>query len=541
MKKMLKYIGLPIAIVGLLWSCEDIDVPIKTQLTPDVFPQNSTQFIQATGPVYAAFRGEFSFAWWWSQSLTTDEAIMPARGGNWYDNRNYIAMHYHDWTADNGIIGSLWDWSSKVIGISNQAISILDKTMPEGSEKSTMLSELKTMRAISYFMLMDSYGSVPLDTVYGDFSSRAKSDRKVVFEFIEKELKKAIPNLNPASGITTYGRPNKQTANALLAKMYLNAEVYTGTQRYNDCVAACDEVINSGLYTVEARASYLQMFYPNNGPQMKEFIFAVPYDPSAVTVGFNGQMYHARYDVPRSLRARFGLPFTPSAPRSTLPEFYANFENDANDIRNGQWLTGLQYMADGVTPVMVTTTKKGYDQFYTGTDGGAAYTYQVNLTPNIVLRQNTTLFDCGNDEIAWNMGYRNIKFYPDATSTSRNQNNDVPFLRYSDVLLMKAEAILRGGNATLGHTALSLVNMIRSNRTTSAAWTSVTLEDLYKERAREFVGEAWRRNDMIRFGKFEGQWGFKTDTDVKRRVFPIPTTALVLNPALVQNPDYVNN
>lgn len=541
MKKILKYIGLPIAIVGLLWSCEDIDVPITTQLTPDVFPQNSTQYIQATGPVYAAFRGEFSFAWWWSQSLTTDEAIMPARGGNWFDNRNYIAMHYHDWTADNGIIGSLWDWSSKVIGISNQAISILDKTMPEGSEKSTMLSELKTMRAISYFMLMDSYGSVPLDTVYGDFSSRAKSDRKVVFEFIEKELKKAIPNLNPASGITTYGRPNKQTANALLAKMYLNAEVYTGTQRYNDCVAACDEVINSGLYTVEARASYLQMFYPNNGPQMKEFIFAVPYDPSAVTVGFNGQMYHARYDVPRSLRARFGLPFTPSAPRSTLPEFYANFENDANDIRNKQWLTGLQYMADGVTPVMVKTTKKGYDQFYTGADGGAEYTYQVDLTPNIVLRQNTTLFDCGNDEIAWNMGYRNIKFYPDATSTSRNQNNDVPFLRYSDVLLMKAEAILRGGNATLGHTALSLVNMIRSNRTTSAAWTSVTLEDLYKERCREMVHEAWHRNDMIRFGKYEGQWGFKTDANIKRRVFPIPTNALVLNPALVQNPDYITN
>lgn len=540
MKKILKYIGLPIAIVGLLWSCEDIDVPITTQLTPDVFPQNSTQFIQATGPVYAAFRGEFSFAWWFTQSLSTDEAIMPARGGNWYDNRNYIAMHYHDWTADNGIIGSLWDWSSKVIGISNQAISILDKTMPEGAEKSTMISELKTMRAISYFIMMDSYGSVPLDTVYGDFSSRAKSDRKVVFEFIEKELKKAIPNLNPTSSITTYGRPNKQTANALLAKMYLNAEVYTGTQRYNDCVAACDEVINSGLYTIESSASYLQMFYPNNGPQMKEFIFAVPYDPAAVTVGFNGMMYHARYDVPRSLRARFGLPFTPSAPRSTLPEFYANF-NDANDIRNKQWLTGLQYMADGVTPVTVTTTKKGYDQFYTGADGGDPLTYQVDLTPNIVLRQNPTLFDCGNDEIAWNMGYRNVKFYPDATSTSRNQNNDVPFLRYSDVLLMKAEAILRGGNATLGHTALSLVNMIRSNRTTSAAWTSVTLEELYKERCRELVHEAWHRNDMIRFGKYEGQWGFKTDSDVKRRVFPIPTNALVLNPALVQNPDYATN
>ncbi|WP_304197855.1 RagB/SusD family nutrient uptake outer membrane protein [Flavobacterium alvei] len=537
MKKISKYLGLPILMVVLLWSCENLDVPITTQLTPEVFPQNSTQYIQTTGPVYAAFRGDFAFSWWWTQSLTTDEAIMPARGGNWFDNRNYIAMHYHDWTADNGIVSSLWDWSSRVIGTSNQAISILNESMPEGAEKATTISELKTMRAISYFMMMDSYGNVPLDTLYGDFSSHAKSDRKVVFEFIEKELKKAIPNLNPASGITTYGRPNKQTANALLAKMYLNAEVYTGTQRYNDCVAACDAVISSGLYAVEPRTTYLQMFYPNNGPQMKEFIFAVPFDPAATTVGFNGQMYHARYDVPRSERAKFGLPFTPSAPRSTLPEFYANF-NDANDIRNKQWLTGLQFLNDGVTPVKVTTTKKGYDQFYTGSDGGASYTYQVDLTPNIVLRQNVTLFDCGNDEIAWNMGYRNVKFYPDATSTSRNQNNDVPFLRYSDVLLMKAEAILRGGNATLGHTALSLVNMVRDNRTTTAPWTSVTLEDLYKERSREFTWEAWHRNDMIRFGKYEGQWGFKTNTDTYRRIFPIPTNARVLNPALTQNPGY---
>ncbi len=537
MKKILIYLGLPVLMAGFVWSCSDLDVPITTQLTPEVFPQNSEQYIQTTGPVYAAFRGEFSFAWWWSQSLSTDEAILPSRGGNWFDNRNYIAMHYHDWNADNGIISSLWDWTSKVIGTSNQSISILNQAMPEGAEKKTLISELKTMRAISYFMLMDSYGDVPLDTLYGDFTSHTKTPRKDVFNFIEKELKKALPNLNPASGIATYGRPNKQTANAMLAKLYLNAEVYTGTARYSDCIAACDEVINSGLYNVQPRAAYLEMFYPTNGPQVKEFIFAVPYDPTAVTVGFNGQMYHARYDVPRSERAKFGLSFTPSAPRSTLPEFYANF-NDPNDIRNKQWLTGLQFMNDGVTPVMVTTTKKGYDQFYTGSDGGAAYTYQVDLTPDIELRQSVTLFDLGNDEIAWNMGYRNIKFYPDATSTNRNQKNDVPFLRYSDVLLMKAEAILRGGAVTLGQSADVLVNMVRSNRTTSPNLSGVTLEDLYKERSREFAWEAWHRNDMIRFGKYEDSWGYKTNTDTYRRVFPIPTNAMVLNPALTQNDGY---
>jgi starch-binding outer membrane protein, SusD/RagB family len=539
MKKILKYLGLPVLMVGLFWSCEDLDVPITTQLTPDVFPQNSEQFKQSAYPVFSAFRGEFSFAWWWSQSLSTDEAILPARGGNWFDNRNYIAMHFHDWTADNGILSSLWDSSYKVIGISNQTISILNKAMPAGAEKNTLISEVKTMRAMSYYMLMDSYGGVPLDTLYGDFNSRTQSSRTEVFNFIEKELKKAVPNLNPASGMATYGRPNKQTANALLAKLYLNAQVYTGTSRYNECIAACDEVIKSGLYNIEPRATYLQMFYPNNGPQMKEFIFAIPYDVTAVSFyGLNGQMYHSRYDVPRSERDKFGLKFTPSAPRSTLPEFYANFD-DANDIRNNQWLKGLQYNNDG-SPLTVKTTNKGYDQFYTGEDGGATKIYQVDLTPNIVPRADVTLFDLGNDEIAWNMGYRNIKFYPDASSTNRNQNNDVPFLRYSDVLFMKAEAILRGGAETLGQNPLALVNMVRSNRTTSPAWSSLTLEDLYKERSREFAWEAWHRNDMIRFGKYEGNWGYKTNADTYRRVFPIPTPARNLNPALTQNDGYPN-
>jgi hypothetical protein len=134
MKKIIKYFGLPILAIGLFGSCENLDVPITTQLTPDVFPQNSTQFIQTTGPVYVAFRDQFTFAWWWTQTLTTDEAILPSRGGNWFDNRNYIAMHFHDWTVDNGISESLWNWSSRVIGRSNQTISILEGAMPAVNE-----------------------------------------------------------------------------------------------------------------------------------------------------------------------------------------------------------------------------------------------------------------------------------------------------------------------------------------------------------------------------------------------------------------------
>lgn len=540
MKQIAKYLTLPILSIGLLWSCHDIDVPITTELTPDVFPQNETQYIQASGPAYAALRGNFALDYWFMQSLSTDEAILPARGGNWYDNQNYRLLHYHSWTPDHPWTNSCWMWLSRVIGTTNQALSILNETMPAGDDKSTMLAELKMVRAISYFMMMDLYGNVPIDTLYGDFTPHVKLDRVDVFNFIEKEITKALPYLSTVSDVTTYGRPNQYTAYALLAKMYLNAEHYTGTNRYNDCIEACDEIITSELYDIEPLETYLQMFYPDNGPQMKEFIFAIPYDPSAAALkNTNGFMYRARYDVPRSLRAKFGLSFTPSAAESTLPEFYANF-NDPNDVRNGQWLTGLQYLNDGVTPVNVTTSKKGYDQFYTGTDGGDPYTYQVDLTPDIILRQNPDLFDCGNDEIAWNMGYRNIKFYPDATSSNRNQNNDMPLFRYSDIILMKAEAILRGGTATMGHTALSLVNMVRDNRSTSTQWSSVTLEDLYMERSREFAYETWHRNDMIRFGKYEESWGFKTNSDTYRRIFPIPRDAITLNPSLTQNDGYSN-
>ena len=137
-----------------------------------------------------------------------------------------------------------------------------------------------------------------------------------------------------------------------------------------------------------------------------------------------------------------------------------------------------------------------------------------------------------------NNSYRNNKFYCDSTSSNRNQNNDVPVFRYSDILLMKAEAILRGANVTQGQDALSLVNMLRAVRTTTAPWASVTLEDLYKERCREMAWECWHRNDMIRFGKFEGKWGFKTDADIRRRLFPIPAGAMTINPKLTQNPGY---
>jgi hypothetical protein len=305
-------------------------------------------------------------------------------------------------------------------------------------------------------------------------------------------------------------------------------------------------------------ATYLQMFYPTNGPSAKEFIFAIPFDATTSS----GTMFFARYDLNRNLGIKYSYSGSnagsytdpvmnqstgnglinnqPSGPRMTTASYYTNFD-DANDVRNKQWLSGPQYWPDG-KPIMVATTNLGYNQFYTGGSPAASYVYPLVITPLVdnSSRNGAASFDLGNDEIAWNIGIRNIKFLADYTNTiSRNQNNDMPIFRYSDIILMKAEAILRGGTPTLGATALSLVNQIKAVRTTSAALTSITLDGIYSERSKEFAWEGWHRNDMIRFGKYENSWGLgKTNTDTYRRLFPIPTVAFQTNAKLVQNTGY---
>jgi starch-binding outer membrane protein, SusD/RagB family len=556
MKKSYKY------ILGLLFTamtfnaCHDIGVDVQSQLTPEVYPTTTAQFNSLMGPVYTRLRSDFAVGFWQVLSHTTDESVQPAYGGNWFDGGRFMELHYHTWNKDNVLINGIWNYLSDIIGLSNQILFTLESA-PEGQPKKQSIAEMKTMRALAYFYMMDLFGNVALDVTFGSKELKTNSTRIEIFNFIESELKTAIPDLSATSGGALYGKPNKYVANALLAKIYLNAQVYTGNAKWNEAIAACDEVINAGggsLFALENRATYFNMFAPTNGPSFKEFIFAIPYDAAV-----SGNMFHARYDLNRNLGIRYRysgstpgtnvnpiMNFTtgnglvnsrPSGPRMTLPEYLANF-NDTLDIRNQQWLSGKQYWQDG-SPIMVRTTKKGYDQFYTGSDGGATVTYHLELSPTFTLRQNVATMDCGNDEIAWNMGTRNIKFIADFTNvTNRNQNNDIPIFRLSDIILMKAEAILRGGTPTGGQTALSLVNSLRAKRTLSPAWTSITLDDLYAERARELAWESWRRNDMIRFGKYEGSWGLKTSKDAFRRIFPIPQSALLANPKLVQNPGY---
>lgn len=268
MKNSVKIItGLMFALI-VTTSCHKLDVPPRSALSPEYFPNTPAQFNSVMGPIYTRLRSDFAISYWQLQCHATDESVQPAYGGNWFDGGRFMQLYYHTWDTDNPLIGGIWNYFSDMIGISNQIIFTLN-TAPDGAAKRQSIAEMKIMRAYSYFNLMDLFGNVPIDTVFGAKEQSTNVSRAQVFNFVESELKNAIPNLSTQGAATMYGKPNRYEAYALLAKVYLNAQVYTGTAKWNEAIAACHTVMNAGggsLYVLENRATYLNMVYPLNGP-----------------------------------------------------------------------------------------------------------------------------------------------------------------------------------------------------------------------------------------------------------------------------------
>ena len=513
----------------------NLDVDVLSQITPENFPQTEEDFIAVTGPVYSLLARNYHPAFFFLQEATADGCVLTANGSDWFDDARYRNHHMHTWEPDQRFIQEGWRCCFNGISLCNSLLPILDQA-PETSFKPIAIAEIRTMRAWYYYMAMDLWGDVPLVTEFGaGVESGPRVARKTIFEFIESELLEVLPDLSGETGITTYGRPTKWMAYAFLAKIYINAQVYADENRYNDVVEVCDQLIDEAAKgEIALDDDYLKMFYRDNGPQIKDFLFAVPYDSN-----YSGDLnYPARYWLSPYHRQIYGWGFGPAGCLKTWPEFYAKFTIDATDVRQKTWLAGKQYFDDG-TPIMIPTTNFGLDNSYSGPNPDAEIFWQLEFTPDIVFRGDLMQFNTGADIVGRHQGYRSDKFVdrqPGGPS-NRTQSTDIPIFRYADVLLMKAEAILRGATPTKGHTALSLVNMVRS-RSKASQFTTVDLDGLLDERAREFCFEYWRRNDLIRFGKFEEPWGVKTDNNPERRVLPIPLTELTLNPAMTQNPGY---
>lgn len=531
MKNHYKIYFLSILLLSMLIQCTDLDVPIKSQYTS--FPDSEVAAEAKTADVYYAMRGPLGRDYHHAQTLSSDEAVGVALSGDYYDNGRYAHMSLHSWTPDDATIGY---YESLTSGITKCNRSILEL----GGEEIDITAPVRAVRAYYFWVLIDSYGDTPLlNRLLEEDEAMDRAPRAQVAEYIESELLDVLDKLPTNVDASTYGKPTRYMAEALLAKLYLNWAVYTASDvadytpsavnsKLNDVVAMCDNIIESGIFNLSD--SYMSKFTPENGPHIKDFIYAMPYDRES-----QQGMTYSRFWTHRSANNVYygvNLPNSVGGNFAYNPEFSDKFSLEGDD-RNEQIIKGPLYVRDPAT-YKATDTPWIIDGV------------QVTLTREIELVDENTL-DVGNDLKGRSQGYRSIKFYMDLKATkaqSRNQSNDVPIFRYADVLLMKAEAILRGASATRGDTPASLMNQIRTYVNAPQVTGTPTLDDLLDERAREFADESWRRNDLIRFGKFEDDWGFKNSlnpnakTQKFRRIFPIPTYVLNTNTNWKQNKGY---
>lgn len=538
MKNIIK-ITLAAAVLGITASCTDLDVDVKSKYTE--YPNDPVAIEGKMSDVYYSFRQALGNNYNRVQTFSSDEATGVSFGTDYFDKGENIHPSIHNFMSSDDPASY---WADLASGITK-----CNKIIEEFKETPKVAAPARLMRAFYHFILMDSYGDVPvLDHLPADNEAVVRSPRKEVAEFIEKEVKECLPDLSDKNDASTYGKPNKWMAEALLVKLYINWGVYTcgdvtkydaattKNSKLDECVKYCDDIIGSGLFNLND--PYRKKFMFDNGPQIKDFIYAMPYDK----VSAQGLLY-GRYRAFRRIddgdtQGYYGGKMGKSCAGicAMNPEFADLFCLEGDD-RNDAVLKGKVFIHDAITG---EETDKPY--IYKGT--------QLELTKTITLQEGgLATLNCGATPDGWRQGYRSIKFYPNPNEYSaynRYQSNDVPIFRYADIILTKAEAVKRGATATNGETPQSLFNQIRSYVHAPLLDHDPSLQEILDERGREFFDENWRRNDMIRFGTFESEYGFHKHSnpdarfDKTCRILPVPDDILKENTNWEQNPGYNN-
>jgi len=463
--------------------------------------------------------------------VTTDEALVPTRGGDWDDNGVFRVLHRHTWTP---IHVSIKGTFNELGGLQHAATTVLAfNPTPE------QRAEALFLRSFAQFWTLDLFGQVPFRTVadYNSIEPAAVMNPQQAVDTLIATLTSIIPAL-PDDNAPYKASPD--AAKFLLMKVLLNKGAFLNKQSptfdnadLDQVITLGEQIINSGNYTLTP--NYFDNFGPNNAVTGKsEMIFAWPNFGAIATNGINSGGINSRWMM--TLHYNSWTEKAGSAGWngfSTLAEFYNMF--DANDERVG----GTAY--PGVTDVSGLKTGFLVGQ-QVDHDGNAHKDRQGNplsFTPEVSLIETQK----ERIEVA---GIRVIKYLPDYSAyDGGNQKNQLQIFRYADVILMVAEAYLRKGDAG---TALDLINDLRAVRGAGdlGSITLVNASDvndpstLLAERGREMYWENWRRQDLIRFGVFGVPWPLKeADDDPDRTLlFPIAPDELLANPNLVQNPGY---
>ncbi len=472
-----------------------------------------------------------------SQELCADQDVLPARDGiGWVDGYIYKRWHQHVWTSEDDQVIQGWERTYNGVNTCNRLLSQIEDNViqVEGETKDKLIAELKVLRASYYYILVDLYGNVPIVTDFKDTSLPKQATRKEVYDFIVKEITDNIGLLSDTPRGYYYGRFNQWAAHTLLAKVYLNAEVWSGTAQWQNCIEQCNKVIEyaerTGEYALESNQK--DIFVTKN-ENSKEIIFALPFDEIYVT-GWNDFDFHM-YTLAPENQDTYQLTARPWGGVCAIPQFIESFDPDDSRMKDN-YIQGQQYTSSG------DILKRSID--------GKPLIYTIDV-PSI-------------DQSDVDDGYRWGKFEYAIGSTNR-LSNDWPLLRYADVLMMKAESLMRLGQPGAG----ALVSQVRARafkgnpakaQVTDAELTKGSVydygrRDSYKtahegganiqygrfmdELGWEFCQEGRRRQDMIRFGTFTTLSWFSHDkSDVNKNLYPIPNKAMLTNSNLKPNPGY---
>jgi len=535
----LKNITTLLLVLGTMAACTKLDQKVYSVVPNQNFWQTPDQIAAGIAPAYSQLAnipdGNFKDL----QETSSDEQVVPARGSDWLADGQHIQLWSHTWNGETAQVRDAWNDLYSGIGKINFILGIVNSLSPAPPDLVKINAELKTLRALYYYWTMDLYGNIPLVT---DFktnpNSVTNSTRTEVFNFIEKELKDNLDFVTEEVSPATYGRMTKWTCFSVLAKLYLNAGVYTGTPRWADAVSMCDSVIKSSKYSL--MSNYYDNFSATNETSA-ENIFVVPFDH--INIGGNNiqtQTLHYQNNINFQLSSGAWNGYCSNA------EFYSHYDTTSVytvkgqntyrtflDARSGQYLIGQQFTPAFTYPPNTNVLYASTDPSLKIKDAqtGKLLSFYANIT------------EISNPADTFRLaGLRNIKYFPNP-GTQVSMNNDIPIFRLADILLMRAEASLRNGTATT--TDLGYVNQIRQRAyggDLSHDWTMVdlTLPHLLDERARELSWENVRRQDCIRFGTFKNARtpNKSVDADDHWQIYPIPVAQHDANANLKQNPGY---
>jgi hypothetical protein len=528
-----------IALCVLAPACTDLTEVPSSAITPENFYRNEDEVIGGLASVYAQLRST-NDEYYNVSEISTDEMVVPTRGQDWYDNGKWLDIHRQTFSPNSpaGLDNINSAWVNLFQGVARANVVLGGIANVNFASKTTVTAELRTLRAFYYMLLMDLFGGVPIvcgdagNTICTgtDIAQRPQNTRAEVFSFIESELKAARADLPATWPAAMNGRVTQGAVDAILASLYLNGQVYTGTvtaaglqpgtAHWQDAYDRANAVITSGHYSLATDASigcstpgcgWEKNFTADNYAS-PEIIFAVKYVPVS-GLGNNFLMralHYNQYDSP-----------SPWNGFATLADTYASF--DPVDKRTQIFLAGPQVNLITGQPIK---DRNGQPLVF---DPNIGFSTDCKVAPN-----ETCATEGG--------GVRIAKWPVDPNHVQQDNGNDYAWFRLGEMYLIRAEAENEMGN-TAG--AIADINIIRARvfspaKPLAAGLSQQEVRDaILKERLFELTAEGKRRQDLIRFGKYtSGTWAYKTSNAPYKVLMPIPQTQIETNPLLVQNPGY---